>query len=226
MVIYIIFICDSTICSYFDADLLLFVSQSYLRMFVIRWRELAKPLFCSIVQALTLFAMLFALVLLHALGYGLFSLPFFIDEFYCILILIFSIIFALSKPSKFSWLWAIFLFLFALPILRTAIKVLLANIHLFELFSLSFRSILGFGILLSLTFMQILSFAILTRNYFNQDIRKILKLFAIIFISHLLTAIIVDKISFQAQKYMGMHTPRAVRSNYWADEVRKIFNPL
>lgn len=181
------------------------------RMFIVRWQELSKSLFCSTIQALTLFSMFFALVLLHALGYGLFSAPFILDELLCILILIFSVIFALSKPTRFSWLWAILLFLFSSLILRSAIQIILANTRFLQLpSSESFRTAIAIGIVLSLTLVQMISMAIFEKNYFKQGIGKIIKLMVVIFISHVVTILLVDIISMHIDDYIRMHTPRTV----------------
>jgi hypothetical protein len=88
-------------------------------------KEFIKNVFAATLISISAFWMFGAMVAAALQGYGTYSIPVLIAEAQCVLIIIFSILLLIRPVNRWTWLWALLLFLFAIPTIATAVYIMI-----------------------------------------------------------------------------------------------------
>lgn len=171
--------------------------------FSMHWQDVSKAFFCS---TLIMFGVvgIWGLLILNVLGGSYISLI--IDELHCILLIIASIVFLRSKPSKLSWLWSILLLLFAWPIIKEIVRIIALNANIVN------RTAITFVLLSIILLIQALVMMFSLRRYLkgsgSKRMQFLLLISALLLVTHECGVFLIAK----SEKWFEFYRRRVVSS--------------
>jgi hypothetical protein len=161
-------------------------------------KEFIKNIFAATLISISAFWMFGVIVAAALQGWAAFSIPVLVGEAQCLLIILFSILLLIWPVNRWTWLWALLLFLFAIPTIATAVYIMIyyAIFGTTQFDYTSIKDILRWTLfgMRTLLFITVIQEIALLGVIFKEKarVKAAIKLFGILLVSNIIAGAIVQ----------------------------------